>query len=115
MNIGYLPSLKILYLRMTETKPEQASLDNLDPQAITAVYNRYFAEIFRYVRFRLGDETLAEDISSEVFLRLLKAVKAGCGPRTNLRGWLFGITRHMVIDHIRQKYRHPVEAIEETL
>lgn len=100
---------------MIETHLEQDCLDNLDPQAVTAVYNQYFPEIFRYVQYRLGDDALAEDISSEVFFHLLKAVKDECRPVKNLRGWLIGTARHMVVDHIRLKYRHPCDEISDAI
>jgi DNA-directed RNA polymerase specialized sigma24 family protein len=82
---------------MIDSHPEPEALGNLDSQAVTAVYNQYFPEIFRYVRYRLDDDALAEDISSEVFFRLLKALKTGRTPTVNLRGWLIGTARHMII------------------
>jgi RNA polymerase sigma-70 factor, ECF subfamily len=100
---------------MTDLLPAQDRLGLLDPQAVTAVYNQYFPEVYRYVQYRLGDDALAEDIASEVFFSLLKSVKAGRAPETNLRGWLIGAARHMVVDQLRRKYRHPSETISETL
>jgi RNA polymerase sigma-70 factor (ECF subfamily) len=104
-----------LILPMIDSHSEDAALGNLDSRAITAVYNRYFPEVFRYVRFRLDDDLLAEDISSEVFCSLLKAIKAGRTPNKNLRGWLIGSARHMIIDHFRREHRHPSESISDAL
>ena len=100
---------------MIDSHPEHDRLGNLDSQAIAAVYNQYFPEIIRYVRYRLDDDALAEDISSEVFFCLLKAVKTGRAPTLNLRGWLIGTARHMIIDHLRRKHRHPSEALSDEL
>ena len=44
---------------------------------------------------------------------MLKALKCGRMPAVNLRGWLIGTARHMVIDHLRREYRHPSETISE--
>ena len=47
---------------------EQQALDglkNLDSQIIGAVYDEYFPEVYRYVRYRLNDEQAAEDIASD--------------------------------------------------
>jgi RNA polymerase sigma-70 factor, ECF subfamily len=115
MNNRVLANVYPIWLPMIDSHPEHDCLGNLDPQAVTAVYNHYFPEIFRYVRYRLGDEALAEDISSEVFFCLLKALKNGDGPGTNLRGWLIGTARHMVMDHIRRKYRHPSQVISDVI
>jgi len=99
---------------MIDSRPEHEALVNLDSQAITIFYNQYFPEIFRYVRYRLDDNALAEDISSEVFCCLLKAVKSGRSPAVNLRGWLIGTARHMIIDHLRREHRHPSEALSDS-
>ena len=100
---------------MIDSNPEIDCLGELDSRAVTAVYNQYFPEIFRYVKYRLGDDCLAEDITSEAFLSLLNSIKGGNRPEKNLRGWLIGAARHMVIDHIRHKYRHPGQAVTEEL
>ena len=98
---------------MIDSQLKQDFLGKFDSQAITAIYNRYFKEIFHFVKYRLGDEALAEDISSEVFFSLLKAIKNGGGPGKNLHGWLIGTARHMVVDHIRRKYRNPCQQISD--
>jgi RNA polymerase sigma-70 factor (ECF subfamily) len=90
-------------------------LDSLDSKAIGAVYDQYFSEVYRYVLYRVGDQTLAEDIASDVFIRLLEAVKSGRGPDTNLKGWLIGTASHVVMDHLRKKYRRPEEEISDSL
>ena len=73
---------------------ELDALRKLDPQAIGAVYDRYFPDVYRFVRYRLSDETTAEDIASEVFVRLLEAVKSGQAPQTSLKAWLLGTASH---------------------
>jgi RNA polymerase sigma-70 factor (ECF subfamily) len=90
-------------------------LRQLDPQVIGAVYDHYFPEVYRFVLYRLGDESLAEDIASEVFIRLLEAVKKRRGPKSSLRGWLLSTASHAVSDHLRRLYRHPTEALPETI
>jgi RNA polymerase sigma-70 factor, ECF subfamily len=94
---------------------ELESLQRLDPQAIGAVYDRYFAEVYRFVRYRLNDEHIAEDIASDVFVRLLEALKTGRGPQTNLKAWLLATASHIVTDHLRKAYRRPESDLPETI
>lgn len=97
---------------------EQNALDglrNLDSQSIGAVYDHYFPEVYRYVRYRMGDDVIAEDIASDVFVRLLDASQRKQGPRTNLRGWLIATASNAVNDHHRRRYRRPVEALSEAM
>jgi RNA polymerase sigma-70 factor (ECF subfamily) len=100
---------------MIDKSTELDSLRSLDTQAVSAVYDRYYPEVYRYVRYRLGDETLAEDIASEVFICLLEAEQARRGPKTYLRGWLIGTANHLVTDHLRLYYRRPVDQLSELL
>ena len=86
----------------------------LDQQALGEIHDRFYSEVFRYVRYRLAQEQLCEDITSEVFLRFLNALNRKQGPTTNLRGWLIGTASHMVNDHLRGKYRRTMENIDHT-
>jgi RNA polymerase sigma-70 factor (ECF subfamily) len=97
---------------------EQRALDGLralDSQSIGAIYDRYFPEIYRYVRYRISDDTIAEDIASDVFVRLMEASQRNKGPQTNLRGWLIATASNAVNDHHRRHYRRPVEALSDSL
>jgi len=98
-----------------DAQRELDGLQKLDSQVIAAVYDRYFPEIYRYVYYRLGAETLAEDIASDVFVRLLEAVKTRRGPKTNLKGWLLSTTSNVIADHLRRAYRRPTEALSESM
>ena len=102
-------------MSVTDGQQEQKNLRELDTKTIAAIYDQYFSEVYRYVLYRLGDETIAEDIASDVFIRLLEAVQSGHAPQTNLKGWLIGTASHIVADHFRKKYRRPEEEISESL
>jgi RNA polymerase sigma-70 factor (ECF subfamily) len=90
-------------------------LEQLDSQSIGAIYDRYFPEVYRYVRYRISDETIAEDIASDVFVRLMEASQKKRGPQTNLRGWLFATASNAVNDYHRRHYRRPEEALSEVM
>ncbi len=62
---------------MTDAPPEITALRALDAEAISAVHARYFVELYRYAAYRTGDPQLAEDLASEVLVRLLEAMRAG--------------------------------------
>ena len=105
-------------LLMPTTDDDRHALDglrDLDQQVIGAVYDQYFSEVYRYVLYRLGDLTLAEDIASDVFVRLLEAAQSKRAPETNIKGWLIGTASHIVMDHMRKKYRRPEEEISDSL
>lgn len=43
----------------------------LDKEALTLIHQRYYDPIFRYIAFRVADGYVAEDLTSEVFVRLV--------------------------------------------
>ena len=102
-------------MALPETRRELDGLRKLDPQAIATIYDRYFPDVYRYVFYRLGNESLAEDIASDVFVRLLEAVKAKRGPKTNLKGWLLSTASNVIADHLRHVYRRPTEVLSEAM
>jgi RNA polymerase sigma-70 factor (ECF subfamily) len=111
----YFQSKAVYSMPLIDDDRALAGLQDLDQQAIGAVYDKYFSEIYRYVLYRIGDPTVAEDIASDVFMRLLESVQVGRPPQTNLKGWLIGTASHIVTDHLRKKYRRPEEEISESL
>lgn len=90
-------------------------LQKLDSQAIGAIYDQYFPEVYRYIRYRINDDNTAEDIASDVFVRLLEAARKNQGPQSSLKGWLIATASHAVNDQLRRQYRRPVEALSESL
>jgi RNA polymerase sigma-70 factor (ECF subfamily) len=86
---------------------------DLDPQAIGPIYDKYSRDVYRYVRYRLNDDHVAEDIAGDVFLNLLEAFRKGRGPNLNIRAWLLSTAAHMVTDHLRRAYRRPTESMPD--
>jgi|Deesub1362A_J573_1020465.scaffolds.fasta_scaffold04723_2 RNA polymerase sigma-70 factor (ECF subfamily) len=90
-------------------------LRELDPAAISAAHKRFYGELYRYAAYRLGDAALAEDLASDVFLRLLDALQQEKGPLQNLRGWLYGTLSNLINDQFRRSYRQPKVGLSEAL
>lgn len=89
-----------------------AAARKLDQDALAAIHDHFYPQIYRYIRYRLDDDELSEDLASDVFLRLVDALRRRQGPDTNLAGWLFSTASHLVMDAIRRKYRRPQIALE---
>lgn len=105
----------VIPMQNFEDKKALDGLRNLDSQVISAIYDKYFPDVYRYVRYRLNDEQQAEDIASDVFVRLLEASQTGHGPEKNIKAWLLATASHVVVDHLRRVYRRPVESLPETI
>ncbi len=79
-----------------------------DGAALAQIYRRYVDEIYGYAVNQLGQQQEAEDITSEVFLRLVRALPGFRG-EASLRTWLFSICRNVIRDHWRQRAGRPAE------
>lgn len=108
----FSPALRYMASSLTQTD-ELDGLRRLDARIVGAIYDRYFPEVFRFVRYRLNDERLAEDIASDTFVRLLEATHNGRGPESNLRAWLLSTASHIITDHLRKAYRRPTEMLSD--
>ncbi len=72
-----------------------------DRQAIARIYESFFEPIYTFLRWRVSDPALAEDLTSEVFVKFLTALQGDYAPRDTLRGWLFRVARNVLTDHYR--------------
>jgi RNA polymerase sigma-70 factor, ECF subfamily len=82
---------------------EQAS--RADPAALGALYDQYSGKIYSYIYHRVGQVELAEDLTAQVFMRMLEAVSSGKSWQSSFSGWLYRIAHNLVIDHYRRRGR----------
>jgi len=87
----------------------------LDQEALAQIHDTYYAAIFRYIVVRVNDHETAEDLTSEVFTRLLGALRDHTAPQKTLRGWLFSVALYVVKDFYRKKYRRQQTSLNESM
>jgi RNA polymerase sigma-70 factor (ECF subfamily) len=86
-----------------------------NPEATGALYTRYHQNIYRYLYYRIGDPHIAEDLTSEVFLKMVQALPTYRSDTTPFPAWLFQIARNLAIDHYRRSNAHPVASLYDNL
>lgn len=74
-----------------------------DRQAIADLYDLYAPKIYNYIYHRTSDPVLAEDLTGQVFLRMLEALRSGKGWRSSFSGWLYRIAHNLVVDMYRKR------------
>src|SRR5437868_11303370 len=74
-----------------------------DPAAFGELYDRYAAQIYRFVRARIRDDGLAEDITAEVFLSALRHIKGYQDQGRPFSCWLYRIAVNAVASHYRSQ------------
>jgi len=80
---------------------EQAAIPEL-PLDFTAVYDRYFHDVLRWIRALGGPEGELEDLAQEVFVVVRRKLSSFDGG--NLAGWLYKIAKLMARDHTRRAW-----------
>lgn len=72
-----------------------------DSEAFGMLYDRYLDLVYRYVYFRVGSHALAEDLTSETFLRALRGIADYTWQGRDFGAWLMTIARNLVTDHYK--------------
>jgi RNA polymerase sigma-70 factor (ECF subfamily) len=72
-----------------------------DAQAFARIYDRYFDTVYRYISYRTGSRTIAEDLTSEVWLRALRRIGSVSWQGRDLGAWLVTIARNLIADHYK--------------
>ncbi len=82
-------------------------------EAITFLYETHVESIFGYISYRVGSFEIAQDLTSEVFLRMVRGLPNYQDRGVPFRAWLFRIAASRIIDHYRQKGATPLMSISE--
>lgn len=71
-----------------------------DAGALATICERLYPRIYRYLSYKVADPRDAEDLSGEVFVRMLGAIR---GQKGSLEAWLFRIAGNVLTDHYRKR------------
>jgi len=94
--------------------PDERSLverAKTDPGAFGELYDRYFHQMYRFVFSRMRDQTAAEDVTSEVFIKALKGIPRYQDTGRPFVAWLYQIAVNTVADRYRSS--RPTVDIDE--
>jgi RNA polymerase sigma-70 factor (ECF subfamily) len=73
-----------------------------DQQALADIYDWYLPRVYRYVLARVGRVAEAEDLSEEVFLKMLGAISDFRWRAVPFSAWLFRIAHNQVVSYFRR-------------
>lgn len=84
-----------------EDEKELVERAKREPEAFGVLYDRYFLQIYRFAYSRVHEQSLAEDVTSEVFFKALKNIQRYTYSGHPFSSWLYQITLNAVADHYR--------------
>lgn len=85
-----------------------------DQEAVSALYEHYARSIFQYISYRVETDAEAEDLTAEVFLRMVRGLPDYNYTGAPLGAWLFRIAANQISDHHRQRAKMPSIQLAET-
>lgn len=86
-----------------------------DVVAFGLLYEAYLDRIYRYVYYRLGSATEAEDLTEQVFLKAWEAIDRYEARGTPFTAWLYRMAHNLVIDHYRgRRATTPIDDVDES-
>ena len=94
-----------------EEERELVERAKLDPNAFGALYDRHFNQIYRFVFSRVREQTAAEDVTSEVFMKALRSIGRYQDTGRPFSAWLYQIAVNAVNDRYRSA--RPVEDLDD--
>jgi RNA polymerase sigma-70 factor (ECF subfamily) len=77
-----------------------------DAHAFATIVTAYESPVFNYILRMVGDRTLAEDLTQDVFMRIYNGL-AGFSLRCRFTTWLFQVAKNRVLDELRARERRP--------
>ena len=88
--------------------------NNINKREVFAgLYEEFLPKVFRYVRYRVNSEPVAEDLTSLVFDKALTNFERYSSDKASFSTWIFTIARNAVIDHYRVAGRRKTTSLED--
>ena len=84
-------------------------------EKFSKIYDKYIDKIYRFVFLKVSSKEIAEDLTSEVFLKTWRFFKEKGQEIENIQAFLYRTARNLVTDHYRQKGRIRIVSINNPL
>lgn len=84
-----------------------------DVNAIGELYDRHQAHVFRYVWWRVHDHRSAEDLTGEIFARMVASLPDYRPTGVPFRAWLYRIAHNLVVDYYRKESGHALVSLDQ--
>lgn len=84
-----------------------------DQAAFAEIYTRHHDAVYTYLYYRINDAQVAEDLTGEVFLRLVVKMGNFTYRGRPILAWLYTIARNLLIDHQRKQVQSGTLSLEE--
>ena len=103
---------------MTQKNDEKALIQRAkkgDPAAFAEIYDRYQPPVYRYISYRVNNPLDVDDLTGDVFVRLVERIDRFSYRGRPILAWLYTIARNLIVDYYRREGREKLAPIDEQL
>jgi RNA polymerase sigma-70 factor, ECF subfamily len=111
MTVGFAGNEQLMSRRTSEAVKRAQDGDR---EALGFIYVRYADNIYGYVRSIVHDPHEAEDVTQQVFAKLIRVIGKYEEREVPFFAWMLRVARNLAVDHLRHQRLIPVEDIKAT-
>lgn len=86
-----------------------------EQMAFAQLYEMHYDQIYRYVSFKCGNRLEAEDLTGEVFVKMIESIGSFKFKGFPFTSWLYRIAHNVVVDYFRRKGRRPTVPLDAAM
>ncbi len=86
-----------------------------DREAFAELYDLHYPAIFNYFFYRVGDQALAEDLTADLFVRMVEKIGRYRERGRPFLAWLYTIARNLLMDYYRRRPREDTELVDDRM
>tara|TARA_B100001750_G_C15397491_1_gene540817 strand:+ start:60 stop:638 length:579 start_codon:yes stop_codon:yes gene_type:complete len=106
-------------MKTIKNKSEQSKINELvrsaqdrSAPAIAELYDYFYGKIYRYVYFKIGNVPDAEDLTEDVFVKMMESISSYKLLDVPFSSWLFRIAHNSIVDHFRKTSRKQTTSLD---
>jgi RNA polymerase sigma-70 factor (ECF subfamily) len=76
------------------------------------IFELYYKRVYNYTYYRVNSQEVAEDITSQIFEKIMIKLSTYINEKAKFEVWMFTIARNTINDYFRKQKRHKVISID---
>lgn len=81
----------------------------------TYIFESYYKRIYNYYYYRVQNQYLSEDLTSQLFEKVMTQISSYESRKGNFEVWLFTIARNVLNDYFRSQKKYPWTSLDSVL
>ena len=96
-------------------KTKNICKDIVKQEEFTEIFELYYKRIYNYTYYRVNSQEMAEDLTSNIFEKIMKKINTYKNENAKFEVWMFTIARNTINDHFRKQKKYKFISIDSIL